>query len=59
MLASGVSYADFVVAEFSLTSFSLAPELKATYPKSATFMEKIFALPQIAAYVKQRPQTPL
>jgi hypothetical protein len=57
MLKSGLSYADFVVAEHLNTIFSLVPSLKLKYPELVNYMEKIHTIPQIAEYVKTRPVT--
>ncbi|KAI6197438.1 hypothetical protein M3Y94_01224400 [Aphelenchoides besseyi] len=57
ILESGVSYVDFVVAEHLHTIFSLDSTLKTENPDLALYVENIHSLPQIAKYVKERPQS--
>jgi glutathione S-transferase len=55
VLESGISYADFVVAEHLNTIFQIDESLKAKHPDLVKYMESIHSMPQIAEYVKSRP----
>ncbi|KAI6219545.1 Glutathione S-transferase protein [Aphelenchoides fujianensis] len=57
LLESGISYADFVVAEHLNTIFQLDSGLKTKYPDLHIYMESIHSLPQIQSYVKSRPES--
>jgi hypothetical protein len=46
-----------VVAEHLHTFFLMEPQLAKQYPELEAFKNKIHSLPQIAEYVKSRPQT--
>jgi hypothetical protein len=59
MLKSGISYADFVVAEHLNSIFQCDPSLKSKHPDLVNYMERIHSTPQIAEYVKSRPVTPV
>ncbi|KAI6242342.1 Glutathione S-transferase [Aphelenchoides fujianensis] len=58
ILASGLSYADFVVAEHLHTIFAMEPKFAAKNPELAAFRAKIFAVsPQIAAHIRDPKET--
>jgi hypothetical protein len=53
MLKSGISYAKFVVVEQINTIFKCDAFLKSHHPD----LENIHSMPQVAEYVKSRPDT--
>lgn len=57
VLKSGVSYADFVVAEHLNTIFRIDKQLENKHPFLVKYMQSILSLPQITNYVKSRPQS--
>ncbi|KAI6217209.1 CRE-GST-13 protein [Aphelenchoides besseyi] len=58
VLSSGLSYADFVVAEHVTTLFKLGPQFKDDHPNLIAFAKKIYAVsPGVERYVAQRPDT--
>ncbi|KAI6219714.1 Glutathione S-transferase-1 [Aphelenchoides besseyi] len=57
LLPGGLSYIDFVVAEHLHTIFLMEPQFAEEYPSLTKFKNKIHTLPQIADYVRQRPNT--
>ncbi|KAI6212436.1 Glutathione S-Transferase [Aphelenchoides besseyi] len=58
MLKSGLSYADFIIAEHVTNYFSLDPKLKSQHPNLVAFAEKIHSVtPAIKDYVSKRPNT--
>lgn len=57
ILESGVSYADFFIAEQVNTIFGLDPKQATEHPKLKAYLDKIHSLPQIASYIKSRPKT--
>ncbi|KAI6238727.1 GST protein [Aphelenchoides fujianensis] len=56
---SGVSWVDFYVSESTQTFDGFAHQEVAKYPEILEHMQRVQNLPQIRAYVKNRPKTPL
>jgi hypothetical protein len=57
MLKSGISYADFVVVEQINTMFKCDASLKSHHLDLVKYLENIHSMPQVAEYVKSRPDT--
>ncbi|XP_051866069.1 hematopoietic prostaglandin D synthase-like [Pristis pectinata] len=57
-VGDSVTWADFHWAVCSITLSSLNADLH-NYPKLLALKERVEALPQIAAWIEQRPKTPL
>ncbi|KAI6232874.1 Cytosolic glutathione S-transferase 2B [Aphelenchoides fujianensis] len=57
VLESGISYADFVIAEHLHSIFLMEPSFADQFPALALYKKKIHGLPQIADYVKRRSNT--
>jgi glutathione S-transferase len=54
---SGVSWVDFVVASFTKTALTFAPEEVKRHPEVLKHMERVHALPQLKQYISARKET--
>ncbi|KAI6216975.1 GST protein [Aphelenchoides fujianensis] len=53
---SGITYVDFFVVEMVQSLFVLAPEAVSSFAALRKYADRIYALPQLAKYLKERPQ---
>ncbi|CAD5220925.1 unnamed protein product [Bursaphelenchus okinawaensis] len=51
---SGVSYVDFYFADLFKTFYNVHQNVMSKYPKLVEHMKKVFELPELQAYLKQR-----
>lgn len=54
---SGLTLADFVIANHVLTIKKCDPQLAGQFPDLVAHSDRIHALPQLKAYLAQRPDT--
>ncbi|KAH7717128.1 Nagst-1 protein [Aphelenchoides avenae] len=57
IVPSGVTWADFLIAERLVNTDVAAPGCLKAYPALQKYIEKVHAVPQIKEYVKSRPKT--
>uniref|UniRef100_A0A914Y7G9 glutathione transferase n=1 Tax=Panagrolaimus superbus TaxID=310955 RepID=A0A914Y7G9_9BILA len=55
LLSSGISYADFGIANLYEIVNALNPELVLEFPSVKELAQRVFALPQLQYYLKNRP----
>ena len=53
---SGVSWVDFLVANYLLSRRINEPEVLEKYPELETYVDRVHAVPQIKEYVEKRAQ---
>jgi glutathione S-transferase len=56
LVASGVTFIDFIVAEFLEGVKGVEPKVLEAYPTLQDYVTRVHALPQLADYLKSRPQ---
>ncbi|KAI1705486.1 mitochondrial carrier protein domain-containing protein [Ditylenchus destructor] len=58
-IPSGVSWADFVIADFYETFRSVHPQIWARYPYMEAHRALVYGLTELQDYLKSRPNTPI
>ncbi|KAI1727518.1 putative glutathione S-transferase 7 [Ditylenchus destructor] len=56
---SGVSWVDFYLASWILTTKNFAPEVVKSYPELQAHCDRVHALPQLQSYLAKRPESQL
>lgn len=54
---SGLTYVDFMVAEFFTTIYNVHPEVLARYPSAEKHRQRVHSDPRVKKYVEGRKQT--
>ena len=56
LVKSGVTWVDFVLAEFLYTIQNMEPTVMHDYPELEEFIDRVYSLPNIKKYVEKRPK---
>jgi glutathione S-transferase len=56
---SGITYVDFIVAEFFTTIHNIHPEVLARYPAVEKHRQRVHSDPRVKKYVEGRKQSPI
>ena len=54
---SGLTWVDFLVADYMISAFKAAPEIDGKFPELKDHIQRVLSVPQLQEYLKNRPQT--
>ncbi|KAE9548485.1 hypothetical protein FO519_008301 [Halicephalobus sp. NKZ332] len=54
---SGLTWVDFLVADYMTSAFKAAPEIEEKFPELKEHIKRVMGLPQLQEYLENRPET--